>query len=71
MHEGKRAAESLCFDYPRMFSLRIHSARIFDVYCPRMDLRNHHVVSEFIYKYLIIMLSQSIVMVGKSGVFII
>lgn len=50
MHEGKRVAESLCFDYQRMFSLRIHIARIFDVYGPRMDLRNHHVVSEFIYQ---------------------
>ena len=50
MHEGKRVAESLCFDYHRMFSLRIHSARIFDVYGPRMDLRNHHVVSEFIHQ---------------------
>ena len=50
MHEGNRVAESLCFDYQRMFSLRIHIARIFDAYGPRMDPRNHHVVSEFIHQ---------------------
>ena len=52
LHEAKRLAESLCFDYQRMFHLRIHIARIFDAYGPRMNPSNHHVVPEYIYQLI-------------------
>ncbi|NBO09808.1 MAG: NAD-dependent epimerase/dehydratase family protein, partial [Actinobacteria bacterium] len=35
--EGKRAAETLTFDYHRQFGLDIRVARIFNTYGPRMD----------------------------------
>ena len=35
--EGKRIAESLCFDYYRMHGLDIRVARIFNTYGPRMS----------------------------------
>ena len=50
--EGKRVAESLCFDYKRTHSLTIHIARLFDSYGPRMIPENQHVVSNFICQLL-------------------
>ena len=45
--EGKRAAESLFFDYNRQFGVQIRVARIFNTYGPRMDLYDGRVVSNF------------------------
>jgi UDP-glucuronate decarboxylase len=46
--EGKRAAETLCFDYRRTYDLDIRVARIFNTYGPRMDPHDGRVVSNFI-----------------------
>ena len=45
--EGKRAAESLFFDYNRQFGVQIRVARIFNTYGPRMNLYDGRVVSNF------------------------
>ena len=46
--EGKRAAETLFFDYHRQFNLEIKVARIFNTYGPRMAIDDGRVVSNFI-----------------------
>ncbi len=46
--EGKRAAETLTFDYHRQFGLDIRVARIFNTYGPRMAPDDGRVVSNFI-----------------------
>jgi UDP-glucuronate decarboxylase len=46
--EGKRAAETLCFDYRRARGVDVRVARIFNTYGPRMDPRDGRVVSNFI-----------------------
>jgi UDP-glucuronate decarboxylase len=46
--EGKRAAETLTFDYHRQFGLDIRVARIFNTYGPRMSANDGRVVSNFI-----------------------
>ena len=46
--EGKRAAETLCFDYRRMHNLDIRVMRIFNTYGPRMAEHDGRVVSNFI-----------------------
>jgi len=46
--EGKRAAETLFFDYHRQFNLEIKVARIFNTYGPRMAIGDGRVVSNFI-----------------------
>ena len=46
--EGKRIAESLCFDYHRIHNLNIHVARIFNTYGPRMSPNDGRVISNFI-----------------------
>ncbi len=50
--EGKRIAESLCFDYKRMHELDIRVARIFNTYGPRMLPQDGRVVSNFIVQAL-------------------
>tara|TARA_Y100001968_G_scaffold68355_1_gene59389 strand:+ start:179 stop:1126 length:948 start_codon:yes stop_codon:yes gene_type:complete len=50
--EGKRIAESLCFDYKRMHGLDIRVARIFNTYGPRMLPQDGRVVSNFIVQAL-------------------
>jgi UDP-glucuronate decarboxylase len=50
--EGKRAAETLTFDYYRQFDLDIRVARIFNTYGPRMDSNDGRVVSNFIVQAL-------------------
>ncbi len=50
--EGKRIAESLCFDYQRMHNTEIRVARIFNTYGPRMVLDDGRVVSNFIVQAL-------------------
>jgi UDP-glucuronate decarboxylase len=46
--EGKRAAETLFFDYHRQHGLDIRVARIFNTYGPRMTLNDGRVVTNFI-----------------------
>jgi UDP-glucuronate decarboxylase len=50
--EGKRAAETLTFDYHRQFGLDIRVARIFNTYGPRMAVNDGRVVSNFIVQAL-------------------
>jgi len=50
--EGKRAAETLFFDYHREFNVDIRVARIFNTYGPRMALDDGRVVSNFIVQAL-------------------
>jgi UDP-glucuronate decarboxylase len=50
--EGKRAAESLFFDYHRQFGTDIRVARIFNTYGPRMAANDGRVVSNFIVQAL-------------------
>lgn len=50
--EGKRAAESLFYDYNRQFGLDIRVARIFNTYGPRMAPDDGRVVSNFIVQAL-------------------
>lgn len=51
--EGKRAAESLFFDYHRQYGVDIKVARIFNTYGPKMDLDDGRVVSNFIVQALL------------------
>ena len=46
--EGKRAAETLFFDYHRKHNVDIKIMRIFNTYGPRMDIGDGRVVSNFI-----------------------
>jgi UDP-glucuronate decarboxylase len=46
--EGKRAAETLCFDYRRQFNLDTRVLRIFNTYGPNMSPDDGRVVSNFI-----------------------
>jgi UDP-glucuronate decarboxylase len=50
--EGKRAAETLAFDYHRQFGVDIRVARIFNTYGPRMATNDGRVVSNFIIQAL-------------------
>ncbi len=50
--EGKRIAETLCFDYQRMHSTEIRVMRIFNTYGPRMLPDDGRVVSNFIMQAL-------------------
>lgn len=46
--EGKRCAESLFFDYNRIYNTKIKVVRIFNTYGPFMDKNDGRVVSNFI-----------------------
>lgn len=50
--EGKRCAETLCFDYHRMHGMEIKVVRIFNTYGPRMAFDDGRVVSNFIIQAL-------------------
>jgi UDP-glucuronate decarboxylase len=50
--EGKRASETIFFDYHRQYGVDIKVARIFNTYGPRMDLQDGRVVSNFIVQAL-------------------
>ena len=50
--EGKRAAETLFFDYHRQYGTKIRVARIFNTYGPRMAVNDGRVVSNFIVQAL-------------------
>jgi UDP-glucuronate decarboxylase len=50
--EGKRAAETLCFDYRRQYNLDTRIIRIFNTYGPNMAIGDGRVVSNFIVQAL-------------------
>jgi UDP-glucuronate decarboxylase len=50
--EGKRCAETLCFDHHREAAVDIRVARIFNTYGPRMAVDDGRVVSNFIVQAL-------------------
>jgi UDP-glucuronate decarboxylase len=50
--EGKRCAETLCFDYNRQNKVDIKVARIFNTYGPRMHPHDGRVISNFIVQAL-------------------
>ncbi len=50
--EGKRCAETLCFDYNRIHGVRCKVVRIFNTYGPRMAVNDGRVVSNFIVQAL-------------------
>jgi UDP-glucuronate decarboxylase len=50
--EGKRCAETLCFDHYREAGVDIRVARIFNTYGPRMAVNDGRVVSNFIVQAL-------------------
>ena len=50
--EGKRAAETLCFDYMRQYGVDVRVVRIFNTYGPRMALDDGRVVSNLVVQSL-------------------
>jgi len=62
--EGKRVAESLCFDFFRTQDVEIRIARIFNTYGPRMAMDDGRVVSNFICQSL---LNESITIFGDGN----
>jgi UDP-glucuronate decarboxylase len=50
--EGKRAAETLTYDYRRQYGVDTRIARIFNTYGPRMQVNDGRVVSNFIVQAL-------------------
>ena len=46
--EGKRAAETICFDYKRQYGIDVRVIRIFNTYGPNMSVDDGRVVSNFI-----------------------
>ena len=50
--EGKRAAETLCFDYKRQYGVDARVIRIFNTYGPNMAIGDGRVVSNFIVQAL-------------------
>jgi len=50
--EGKRCAETLFFDYNRIYNIDIKIVRIFNTYGPNMDPKDGRVVSNFIMQAL-------------------
>lgn len=50
--EGKRAAETLCFDYKRQYGIDSRVVRIFNTYGPHMAVSDGRVVSNFIVQAL-------------------
>jgi UDP-glucuronate decarboxylase len=50
--EGKRAAETLCFDYKRQYEVDARVVRIFNTYGPNMSVGDGRVISNFIVQAL-------------------
>lgn len=46
--EGKRVAETLCFEYNRQYGVAVKVARIFNTYGPRLSKEDGRVVSNFL-----------------------
>jgi UDP-glucuronate decarboxylase len=51
--EGKRAAETLCFDYKRQYGVDARVVRIFNTYGPNMAVGDGRVVSNFVVQALL------------------
>ena len=51
--EGKRAAESLCFDFHRVYGTHVKVVRIFNTYGPLMGIADGRVVSTFVTQALL------------------
>jgi UDP-glucuronate decarboxylase len=51
--EGKRAAETLCYDYKRMCGVDVRVVRIFNTYGPFMSPQDGRVISNFIVNALL------------------
>lgn len=51
--EGKRAAETLCYDYKRMYGVDVRVVRIFNTYGPFMSPKDGRVISNFIVNALL------------------
>lgn len=50
--EGKRCAETICFDYHRQYNVRVKVARIFNTYGPRLAPGDGRIASNFILQAL-------------------
>ena len=50
--EGKRASETVCFEYKRENEVEIRVVRIFNTYGPNMDINDGRVISNFIVQAL-------------------
>lgn len=61
--EGKRCAETLCFDFHRQYGVPVRIGRIFNTYGPRMHPNDGRVVSNFIVQAL---LSEPITIYGDG-----
>jgi len=46
--EGKRCAETLCFDYKRYYKMDVRVIRIFNTYGPNMQINDGRVITNFI-----------------------
>jgi len=62
--EGKRCAETLFFEYARVYGLKIKVVRIFNTYGPRMAANDGRVVSNFITQAL---KNKNITVYGKGS----
>ncbi len=51
-YEGKRIAETLCFDFKREFEIDVKVGRIFNTYGPKLNPGDGRVISNFIYQAL-------------------
>ena len=47
--EGKRIAETLCYEYRKLYGLKIRIVRIFNTYGPGMDPQDGRVISNFMF----------------------
>jgi len=61
--EGKRAAETLCFDFRRTRNVDVKIARIFNTYGPNMTINDGRVIPNFIWQALT---SQSLSIYGTG-----
>lgn len=50
--EGKRAAETLCVDYARIYNLSVQIIRVFNTYGPKMAYEDGRAIPEFICRAL-------------------
>ena len=61
--EGKRCAETIFWDYQRQHQIDVKVIRIFNTFGPRMQPNDGRVVSNFIYKHLLI---KTLLFMGKE-----
>jgi UDP-glucuronate decarboxylase len=62
--EGKRGAETLCFDYARQYQTDSRVVRIFNTYGPRMRRDDGRVISNFVTQAL---MGEDITIYGKGN----